>query len=109
MTLLLLLAVLPTLSQENYAEVRQLSDTQVVNVLFVMDGCIPCEQIKLEVPPNTYIVHNKKQSQVFSRMTQGKVHMFPTLGVLHKGKATFYSGATKIRKLLELSTRTRFR
>lgn len=97
--LLLLLAVLPTLSQENYAEVRQLSNTQVIDVLFVMDGCIPCEQMKLEVPPTTYIVHNKKQSEVFSRITQGKVNQFPTLGVLYKGKAALYTGATKIRQV----------
>lgn len=98
----LLLAVLPTLSQENYAEVRQVSMTQPVHVLFVMDGCIPCEQLKQEVPPTTYIVHNKKQGEVFRRITQGRINQFPTLGVLYKGKAALYIGATKIRQVLRI-------
>lgn len=99
-TTLLLLAVLPTLSQENYEEVRNVSNNQPIDVLFVTDNCVWCDVIKDEVPITTYMVHEEKQSEVFRRITQGHIRQFPTLGVLSKGRAIFYSGSDKIRKVL---------
>lgn len=94
----LLLAIIPLLPG-NWDAVRQRSNTEPVDVLFVMDNCIPCVQVKNIVPDTTYEVHNT--NPMFMTITKGKVRRFPTLGVLYKGEAKFYTGEFKIRQLFK--------
>lgn len=95
MMLALLLAVLPTLSPENYPQVKQDAQQTTVVVLFTMDGCAPCEVMKqrLDGIRNVYTVHNT--SPVFA-MTKGTIRFFPSIAVWRGDQLTIYQGTSVI-------------
>lgn len=100
---LFLIAVLPFLTEQNLREVKEVSDTSKVYVLFTMDNCGPCEDVKLQYSNRTdlYVINSTRQPALFPRLAKGRVTRFPTLGLWYKGMMYYYpSGSSTVRKVL---------
>jgi len=100
MNTILLLLTLPFLHSNNQGEVKNLSNSQEVIVLFTMENCPPCEMMKVELTGRANTYQLKNTDKMFYGFTKGCIRSFPAIGVWHKSRLTIYQGADKIRSII---------